>query len=241
MDMFTTLAVAIAARSAAVQAAAQTDTTRADTIARTAAARADAAEAAGVDSARRRRWPREYCATLDPEVECVRVVPFELFLPRGGGRAGTGPRIQPHLGIEAGVLRNRGRRSARGVTVLLGVGDADPERLGVRLRYRRWLAPRAALPSAVDVGAGPLVAAVHTGPDTGAVRARPRHALGLGGEVAVEVGGVVGVSARPEVVWAQRRAVGAVGVGVRTGPRLTAGVARLFGTLAAALLGGALR
>ena len=237
--MLLPLAAALAVHAAAARA----NTVRADTVRAALQRRALdlPTDTVGTDSspARRRRWPREYCTPPEPQADCVRVVPFELFFPRGGPRAGTGPRVQPYLGLEAGVLRNMGPRSARGVTLLLGLGTADRERLGLRFRYRRWLMPQSVLPSAVDLSAGPLVAAVHTGFDTAAVRRAPRQAPGFGGELAVEAGGVVGVSVRPEVVWAHGQTVRSVDVGVRAGSRLSVGVVRLFGLVVGALLGGA--
>lgn len=52
---------------------------------------------------------------------------------------------------ELGALWNRGERSALGATFLIGTGEYRP-RLGVRLRYRRWLDGRLT----ADFAAGPM-------------------------------------------------------------------------------------
>lgn len=178
--------------------------------------------------------PQAYCRTPEPGAACVRFVPVELaFVTRrfrgdGGRGASGGVRLRPYLGIESGVLRNTGPRSAWGPTVMVGVGNAI-DRAGARLRYRRWFGLRSPLPHALDVSAGPLAAAVYADSADGP---RPgRLAPGVGGDVSVEAAGVVAVSLRPEVVWLRGRPAGAVAIGVRTGTRLTANVGRLLAGL----------
>ena len=61
----------------------------------------------------------------------------------------------PHLSWELGYMANVGGRTALGGTLLLGVGG-PAERVGAKLRYRRWLGGS----SSVEVAPGVLYARV---------------------------------------------------------------------------------
>lgn len=207
-----------------------------------------AAASAQIDTApqARRQAPagqRSFCWTGRPAESCRTFLVAEgnVYAPVTGstylrrsyqGRIEEHRHLAPHVAWEVGAMRNVGPRDAVGAAVLVGA-DANGERLALKGRYRRWLAPRAA----VDAAAGVLYAR----------RAEPYADRDRPGNVHVPAAGVTadatlgwtdwgGVSVRGELLFDENGRSSAVYGGLKLGTRPAAVVTVLPLVLAAAAM-----
>lgn len=133
---------------------------------------------------------------------------FERF--DGGVGRTSRPAVGNHLAWEVGLMANRGRKSAVGGTLLLGVGE-EGGRIGVKGRYRRWLT---ADNIAADYSAGLIVAQVDRGsPYLGSGRA------GVTADASLNAADYGAVTARVDVIPTSGRTAAALYGGVRLGSR----------------------
>ncbi len=133
---------------------------------------------------------------------------FERF-DGGLGRISR-PALGNHLAWEVGLMANRGRQSAVGATLLLGVGE-EGGRIGVKGRYRRWLT---ADNIAADYSAGLIVARVDGGaPYLG------RGSVGVTADASLNAADYGAVTARVDVIPTGNQTAAALYGGVRLGSR----------------------
>ena len=118
------------------------------------------------------------------------------------------PQFEDHASVQLGRMTNRGAPgSAFGGVVQLGVGSTGV-RAGVQGRYRQWLGDVAGL----ELSLGPQVARIY-GP-------YPRYrsyATGLSGDVSLDMGNLVAVTARGDVLYGSGQTAAAAYGGVRLG------------------------
>lgn len=174
--------------------------------------------------------PRHVCFTdPQPAPACDAILVYEIgiYEPFAGSRASVAPdageRRQPfvvgqHVGVEVGLLRNRGPQDAVGATLGGGVGDLG--RVSAKARYRRWGVAPSGSRFAVDLAAGPVVSSVADTPPTG-----PAPTLGeldhptvggLTGDVSLELGGQFGAAVRGDALWVRGHPAYGVTGGVHT-------------------------
>jgi len=100
---------------------------------------------------------------------------------------GTGSRSNYLLGLDLGVMRNRGPRTALGVTGFVGMGDqltaGSSVLLSLKPRLRRWLSRTLS----ADLAAGPVLVAAN---------AAPGSRLGVTGQLGFNLNDYAGVTAQ---------------------------------------------
>jgi hypothetical protein len=144
------------------------------------------------------------------------------------------PHLEDHASIQLGRMTNRGATSAFGGTLQLGVGSAGP-RAGIHARYRQWLGESAGL----ELSLGPQVGKFYQ--PFREDRIDDPVGGGFSGDVSLDLGNLIAVTARGDVLYADGRTAGAAYGGVRAGAQgsVVAGVATAiaFALLIAAISG----
>lgn len=191
--------------------------------------------------------PRPFCVRGRPAESCraFLVAAGSGHLLLGGSRYSRSgndgvtrsTHMAGHVSWELGAMVNRGPADAVGATVLAGA-DANGLRLGLKGRYRRWMAHGAAL----DLGAGVLGAhRAEPFPDASLRGNRHVFAAGLTGDAALGLTEWVGVSVRGDLLYDPHGPpVTAVygGLTLGTRPTVAATVAPILLGIAAVLLNG---